>query len=227
MKRYLKALIVAGCAAAVLAGGTVAFAASSNISDLESAWLDFQAKLNQEMVNNGDITQEEADQTYNDLKEQFEASGDDVVYQHFTAAPVQALNQGRSNGLNGRADSLKDRNAVRTESANAIQQYAELTKQETLTIRETLQEQDMNIWQLAEQEGNFDALKNTMLAELDKAIYNAQSGSEAERLQRQRDDIASMTSAEDYNAPQNLDGLGRMPGRIGGAQDGAFGGKKS
>lgn len=197
MNKTTKTAVIVVAVVAVLAGGVAAFAAD-NTSDLENAWLAFRAELNKTLVADGTITQERADESLDNLTERFAASAEDEGLARF------GKRAHRHGGI--------------------VAEYATLVDKDVAKVVDMLKEDELTIWQLAEQDGKFEELKALVLADMDERIADF-SGDDArlELLKTHRDEIAAMTSAKD--APKRAEGLqdGYRRGEKGGMGQGFFG----
>jgi|GEM_PF-2013248 len=193
MSKTAKILIIVAAAVSVLVGGTVAFAASGNLGTLENSWLNFHEDWNKELVAKGDLTQEEADEHLDRMRERFENSEEDDVYNRFKQRGF-----GNKNGRGG----------------GIIEDYAQISGKEPSEILDALKDGDMNIWELAEKDGKFTQLKAAVLKNIDERIAELEENEHLERLKEHRAEIVAMKSAEDApERPQQRAGFGKRFGK--------------
>jgi len=76
-----------------------------------------------------------------------------------------------------------------------IGEYADLTGGDIDSVHDAMVEGDLTIWELAEQEGNFEALKAIELETLDAHIAAETDADELEALTEHRDAVAAATTA--------------------------------
>ena len=155
-----RVVVIASCLLVALVG-TVAFA-SSNISDIEQKWLDFQKALTNKMVEDGKLTQEVADEKISALQEKLEQSEEDIIYEKFS-----------KNGMPSWKDKRKASMIKGFASRAVIESYAEITGEDIETILQTCRENECSIWKLAEKNGVLEELKEKMLAQFTEKLDNA------------------------------------------------------
>jgi polyhydroxyalkanoate synthesis regulator phasin len=136
------ALIVTLALVLVLGTGTVAMAATGSLTQIEKKWVNVQELVLKKMVKEGQLTQEQADEQLTQMKEHLQASSEDDVYIRI------------SHGIGKRVGLM----GIMTDA------WAELTGQDPGDIRTACQEQNTNVWELAKQAGQEDALKQKILA---------------------------------------------------------------
>lgn len=208
MSKKVKVLVIVMAVVSVFVGGTIALAATGNLGKTESAWLDFQKTLHKDMVDNGDMTSEEADEHLAIMQERFEESAEDDVYKRFSE---RGRGFGGNEGMGFRGE------------GGIVETYSEISGKEQSDIVEALREDEISIWKLAENDGNFDKLKLAELANIDERIKDLKEDRILEHLKEMRNEIAAMTNADDapeQNGPRGNGGLGGGFKGIGGRSQG-------
>ena len=98
-------------------------------------------------------------------------------------------------------------NGYRNGNGGIISDYADMTGQDLDEVHDTMRDSDLDIWELAEQEGNFEALKAIELANLDEHIATTTDAETLAELIAHRDAVAAATTAaempEDYDGYEN------------------------
>ncbi len=98
----------------------------------------------------------------------------------------------------------------RNGDGGTIADYAELTGTEWRDVIDAMHDSDLTIWELAEQQGNFAALKAAVLADLDARSAVTTDAETLAELTAHRDAIAAATTAaempEDYDGYESSDG---------------------
>lgn len=98
-----------------------------------------------------------------------------------------------------------------------IADYAELAGSDIDDVFEALRDGDLTIWELAEQEGNFEAFKTEVLARIDEHIAETTDADVLAKLTAHRDAIVAATTAKDIE--ESFDGekgaRGKQGGRFG------------
>ncbi|MEX1308169.1 MAG: hypothetical protein AB1Z19_06565 [Eubacteriales bacterium] len=98
-------------------------------------------------------------------------------------------------------------NGNRNGDRGIIGEYAEMTGQDVDDVHDTMRDSDLDIWELAEQEGNFQALKAIELAHLDEHIATTTDAETLQELIAHRNAVLAATTAaempEDYDGYEN------------------------
>jgi polyhydroxyalkanoate synthesis regulator phasin len=130
-------LIVALALILALCFGTAAMAATGSFTRIESKWLDLQKLVMRQMVKEGRITQEQADEQLAQMKEHLGASGEDGVYRR-----------------------MSHRTEMRCGFLGImVDAWAQLTGGDPTEIIKTCRENGTTVWQLAEEAGRLDEWK--------------------------------------------------------------------
>ena len=95
-------------------------------------------------------------------------------------------------------------NGYRNGDGGIISDYADMTGQDLDEVHDAMRDTDLDIWELAEQEGNFAALKATVLADLDAHIAAETDPADLAQLIAHRADVAAATTAAEM--PEDFDG---------------------
>jgi hypothetical protein len=184
----------------LLIGSTAVFASTS---DQVISFLERFTGITEQRVEKGDLTQAQADEITSWLE-----SAPEGVDQLFRGDRMQ---DGHRNGKGG----------------GAIDQYAELKGIDAEEVVATLKESDLNIFELADQDGLFDELKTIMLTDCEKVLTSAVK---ADKLTQEQADtkLAEMTETfaswtDSSTMPQDF-GMG-MKTKNGERPDGATGDK--
>lgn len=135
-------LIVALALVLVLGISTVAMASTGTLTRIEHKWLDLQELVLKQMVKEGRMTQEQAEEQLQQMQEHLRASSEDDVYSRISHGVGMRL------GFQGiMADA-----------------WAELTGQDPQDILKSCREQGITVWELATQAGREDELKDQILS---------------------------------------------------------------
>lgn len=189
--------IIVGC---LLIGSTAVFASTS---DGVASFLERFTNITEHKVENGELTQAQAD----DIKSWLEDAPEGIE-DVFHGGMRQGSMHGRENG--------------------PVQQYAELKGVDVEEVMTILKESELSIFELAEQDGLFDELKATMLEERKEMMASAV---EAGRLTQEEADthLTEMTEAfanwTDASVMPEGHGMGGKPSMDGERPDSQFGGK--
>lgn len=130
-------LIVALALILVLCAGTAAMAAAGSISRIESKWLDLHKLVMRQMVKEGRITQEQADEQLAQMKERLGASSKDDVYRRM------------SHGMEMRCGFMDI----------MVDAWAQVTGEDPAEIMKTCREDGTTVWQLAKDADRLDEWK--------------------------------------------------------------------
>ena len=95
-------------------------------------------------------------------------------------------------------------NGYRNGDGGIISDYADLTGVDKDDVIDDMRDSDLDIWELAEQEGNFEALKAILLADLDEHIAVETDSATLAELIAHRADVAAATTAAEM--PEDYDG---------------------
>jgi len=95
-----------------------------------------------------------------------------------------------------------------------IADYAAITDQNWDDVLDAMRDSDLTIWELAEQQGNFEALKGELLEDLDAHIALVSDEDELAELTAHRDAVAAATTAAEM--PEDYDGYTDSMGARGG-----------
>lgn len=138
MNRLRKVLIIV-FAICLLAGSSMAMAAP-NISAIEKSWLEFQKTVSDQMVKDGEMTRQDADQKITALQKKMSETSEDVVYKRIKEKCPQ---DGCRHGKEGRM----------------LKAYAEMTNRSVEDVKKVCEEAKFTIWELAKREGKLDEFK--------------------------------------------------------------------
>lgn len=114
------------------------------------------------------------------------------------------------------AYALNAGNGGRYGNGGIISDYADLTGVERDDVMDAMRDSDLDIWELAEQEGNFEALKAVLLADLDAHIADETDPAALAELTAHRDAVAAATTAAEM--PEDYEG-----GALSSASEGGYG----
>lgn len=150
MKKRAKFIVLTTILAFSILCINVVSYASGNISKIEKEWLDFQKVLGEQLVKDGLITEEEAENKYNQIKEKVKESKDDFIYQYFSKGKQPTISRKPIN-------------------LPALV-WAKISDQSLKNVLKQCETTGKSVWQLAEKEGKLKDLNEAVITELDKML---------------------------------------------------------
>ena len=153
-KKIRNAIIIAGIGSVIL--GTSVFAAS-DISSIESKFYDFKKAVIEKQVQDGKITQENADEYLQELEQKLSDSEEDVLVNRF--------------GFGHRNKIMMPKQMLHMKD-NPVQVYADMIGSTTQEIVDECKENDKSLFELAEEAGKLDELKTKMLENFKETLDN-------------------------------------------------------
>lgn len=186
MTRKKKTLMIAVVSILVLAFSSAVAYATTNTSEIEDLYKAFRSAQVESAVENGQMTQDEADEYLSNLTARMEADEKDAV-------PP----------LNGRKGALGMKRGK-----NCIDLYAELSGKTADELIQTLKESKTSVFAIADEAGLLDGLKEAMLndayANIDQALENGRIDQEKadEMKTRAEERISAITADTKMPAPR-------------------------
>ena len=201
-----KTILIVGVSVLVLILTAGVVLAATNTSKIEKLYYEFRDEQVNGAVDSGDMTQEQADTYLEKLSERMDEDEKDAV------PPIGS-------------DRRQDRRAAMRRST--LKLYAEISGQEAEEIIETLKEEEISLFKMADDAGLLDELKEAMIedafAHIDQKVEDGKlDADKAEEIKAEVEErINAITADTKPPIGKNIGGNGGAKG--GGPRDGGQG----
>ena len=188
MSKTKKTILIVSVSLLVLALSATAAYAAVNISNVEQQFLEFRSAQAEQAVENGDMTQDQADSYLENLTERMETDETDAV------PPI-----GSERRMGARPD-------VRQRTLTI---YSEVSGQDVDEIIDTLRDADITLFALADQEGLLGEFKVALLSDayehIDQMLADGRMDADEAAAAKDRVEQSIMTIDPDSGEELNLD----------------------
>lgn len=147
MRKRSKVLLIFLVIMTLILGSTISYA-KGNISKIEEKWLEFQEALSDRLVKEGIMSQNDAAEKLKEFEDKAKSSSEDFIYQHF--AKVKKPTFSRNKNMNTLPAAI----------------YSRITNQSLRKVIKECKDSNITVWQLAQNQGKLDELKQEFIAEL-------------------------------------------------------------